>query len=42
MEQEHYLTIKSFRLDGMQGHLWHGTHSVALRPRALAMLCYLA
>jgi hypothetical protein len=42
MEQEHYLTFGSFHLDTMHGHLWQGNHSVPLRPRTLAMLCYLA
>jgi hypothetical protein len=42
MEQEHHLAFGSFRLDMTHGCLWQGEHSLALRPRTLAMLCYLA
>jgi hypothetical protein len=42
MEQEHYLSFGSFRLDTVHGHPWQGNHSMPLRPRTLAMLCYLS
>ena len=42
MQQEHHLTFGPFRLDMTHGCLWRGEHSRALRPRTLAMLCYLA
>src|SRR5262249_24570261 len=42
MAPEHQLTFGPFRLETAQGGLWHGDHPVPLRPRALAMLRYLA
>jgi DNA-binding winged helix-turn-helix (wHTH) protein len=42
MDQEHAITFGPFRLETTQGRLWQGDHRIALRPRSLAMLGYLA
>jgi AAA ATPase domain/Transcriptional regulatory protein, C terminal len=42
MEPETPLTFGPFRLDVTQGQLWRGEQALALRPRSLAMLRYLA
>jgi predicted ATPase/DNA-binding winged helix-turn-helix (wHTH) protein len=42
MAPEQQLTFGPFRLDVTDGRLWRGTHVVALRPRAVAVLRYLA
>ena len=42
MVQEHHLTFGPFRLDVTHGRLWRGEQVMILRPRSLAMLCYLA
>jgi hypothetical protein len=42
MAPEHQLTFGPFRLETPQGGLWRGDQMLALRPRALAMLRYLA
>jgi len=42
MAQEYHLTFGPFRLDVTHGCLWRGDQVIALRPRTLAMLCYLA
>jgi predicted ATPase/DNA-binding winged helix-turn-helix (wHTH) protein len=42
MEHEHYITFGPFRLDTTHGRLWRGEQVIALRPRSLAMLRYLA
>ncbi len=41
MAQEHHLTFGPFRLDVTHGRLWRGDQVIILRPRTLAMLCYL-
>ena len=42
MAPERRLTFGPFQLDVTDGRLWRGAHVVALRPRALAVLRYLA
>ncbi len=42
MAPEQQLTFGPFRLDVTGGRLWRGAHVVALRPRAVAVLRYLA
>jgi predicted ATPase len=42
MPSENHLTFGPFRLDMTQGQLWRGAQLLVLRPRTLAMLCYLA
>src|SRR5262245_11146103 len=42
MRLEHHLVFGPFHLDLTPACLWRGEQSVALRPRTLAMLCYLA
>ena len=42
MEPEHQITFGPFRLEVTQGRLWRGDQVLPLRPRSLAMLCYLA
>ena len=42
MAAEHQLTFGPFRLEMPQGGLWCGDQRLALRPRSLAMLRYLA
>ena len=42
MAQEHEITFGPFRLEMLPGRLWRGDHLIPLRPRSLAMLCYLA
>jgi predicted ATPase/DNA-binding winged helix-turn-helix (wHTH) protein len=42
MAPERRLTFGPFQLDVTDGRLWQGAHVVALRPRALAVLRYLA
>ena len=41
MDQEHWLAFGPFRLETTQGRLWRGEQVIPLRPRSLAMLCYL-
>ena len=41
MEQEHYLTFGSFRVDIVHGCVWRGTQVTTLRLRSPAMLRYL-
>src|SRR5262245_27277164 len=42
MAPEHQITFGPFRLETMRGRLWRDDQVVSLRPRALAMLGYLA
>src|SRR5215475_11471822 len=42
MPSENHLAFGPFRLEVTQGQLWRGAQLVALRPRSLAMLRYLA
>ena len=42
MDQEHAIAFGPFRLETTQGRLWRGDQVIALRPRSLAMLGYLA
>jgi DNA-binding winged helix-turn-helix (wHTH) protein len=42
MERQHRIVIGPFCLDGTHGRLWRGEHVIALRPRSLAVLRYLA
>jgi predicted ATPase/DNA-binding winged helix-turn-helix (wHTH) protein len=42
MAQQYQLTFGPFRLETPQGGLWRGDQRLALRPRSLAMLRYLA
>ena len=42
MTQEHQIIFGPFRLEMPPGRLWRGDHLIPLRPRSLAMLCYLA
>jgi predicted ATPase/DNA-binding winged helix-turn-helix (wHTH) protein len=42
MESTHEVRFGPFRLDAWQGRLWRGDRQIALRPRALAVLRYLA
>jgi adenylate cyclase len=42
MAPEHQLTFGPFRLETTRGRLWRGDQVIALRPRSLAMLGYLA
>jgi predicted ATPase len=42
MEHEHDIAFGPFHLDMPHGHLWRGAQVMALRPRSLAMLRYLA
>src|SRR5262245_60056805 len=42
MGSDHQLTFGPFRLEMPQGCLWRGDQMLALRPRSLAMLRYLA
>jgi DNA-binding winged helix-turn-helix (wHTH) protein len=42
MQPGNDLTFGPFRLDVTQGQLWQGDHVLRLRPRSLALLCYLA
>jgi DNA-binding winged helix-turn-helix (wHTH) protein len=41
MEPEHSLTFGPFRLDLTHRRLWRGEQVIGLRPRTLAVLCYL-
>jgi len=41
-EQEHHITFGPFRLEVRHGQLWRGDEVIALRPRSLAVLRYLA
>jgi hypothetical protein len=41
MDQEHCLAFGPFRLETTQGRLWCGEQVIPLRPRSLALLCYL-
>ena len=41
MAPEHQITFGPFRLEVTQGRLWRGDQVIPLRPRSLAMLCYL-
>src|SRR5215831_18124227 len=42
MERQHRIAFGPFCLDVTHGRLWRGEHVLALRPRSLAMLRYLA
>ena len=42
MVQEHHIAFGPFRLDATHGRLWRGADVIALRPRSLAVLRYLA
>ena len=42
MAQEHHIAFGPFRLDATHGRLWRGADVIALRPRSLAVLQYLA
>ena len=42
MEPTHEVHFGPFRLDAVQGRLWRGDQPIVLRPRALAVLHYLA
>ena len=41
MAPEHQIAFGPFRLEVTQGRLWRGDQVIPLRPRSLAMLCYL-
>ena len=41
MQQEHPLTFGPFRVETTYGRVWQGDRMTTLRPRSLAMLCYL-
>ncbi|MGH7964294.1 MAG: winged helix-turn-helix domain-containing protein, partial [Candidatus Binatia bacterium] len=41
MEPEHSLSFPPFRLDTATNRLWRGKQRVPLRPKPLAVLCYL-
>ena len=42
MEPEHDILFGPFRFDMTHGRLWRGEQMIALRPRTLAVLRYLA
>ena len=42
MERQSRMVFGPFCLDGTHGRLWRGEHVLALRPRSLAVLQYLA
>jgi Transcriptional regulatory protein, C terminal len=42
MAPEHHLTFGPFRLEMTRARLWRGEQAIPLRPRAVAMLRYLA
>jgi tetratricopeptide (TPR) repeat protein len=42
MEQQHHITFGPFRLDTVEACLWRGAQRITLRPKAVAVLRYLA
>jgi DNA-binding winged helix-turn-helix (wHTH) protein len=42
MAQEYHIIFGPFRLETTQARLWCGEQAITLRPRAFAMLRYLA